>query len=116
MGYGAPGKGNTLLNYCAIRTDFFDYTVDRSPHKQGKFLAWHACSHFASRSHPRDQAGLSAYPSMEFEGRDYEAECLYSRMGRQIRRADSGGTGIHVTLDLVLHCVVPKAEPGRNAL
>jgi 2-polyprenyl-3-methyl-5-hydroxy-6-metoxy-1,4-benzoquinol methylase len=37
-GYGAPGKGNTLLNYCAIRTDFIDYTVDRSPHKQGKFL------------------------------------------------------------------------------
>ncbi|HSE39435.1 MAG TPA: class I SAM-dependent methyltransferase [Acidobacteriota bacterium] len=37
-GYGAPGKGNTLLNYCAIRTDFLDYTVDRSPFKQGKFL------------------------------------------------------------------------------
>jgi hypothetical protein len=38
VGYGAPGKGNTLLNYCAIRSDFLDYTVDRSPHKQGKFL------------------------------------------------------------------------------
>lgn len=37
-GYGAPGKGNTLLNYCAIRADFLEYTVDRSPHKQGKFL------------------------------------------------------------------------------
>jgi len=37
VGYGAPGKGNTLLNYCGIRTDFLDYTVDRSPHKQGKF-------------------------------------------------------------------------------
>jgi 2-polyprenyl-3-methyl-5-hydroxy-6-metoxy-1,4-benzoquinol methylase len=37
-GYGAPGKGNTLLNYCAIRTDFLGYTVDRSPHKQGNFL------------------------------------------------------------------------------
>ena len=37
-GYGAPGKGNTLLNYCGIRTDFLDYTVDRSPYKQGKFL------------------------------------------------------------------------------
>jgi 2-polyprenyl-3-methyl-5-hydroxy-6-metoxy-1,4-benzoquinol methylase len=36
-GYGAPGKGNTLLNYCSIGTDFLDYTVDRSPHKQGKF-------------------------------------------------------------------------------
>ena len=37
-GYGAPAKGNTLLNYCGIRTDFLDFTVDRSPHKQGKFL------------------------------------------------------------------------------
>lgn len=34
-GYGAPGKGNTLLNYCGIRTDFLDYTVDRNPYKQG---------------------------------------------------------------------------------
>jgi SAM-dependent methyltransferase len=36
--YGAAAKGNTLLNYCAIRTDFLDYTVDRSPYKQGRFL------------------------------------------------------------------------------
>ncbi|HKJ41579.1 MAG TPA: class I SAM-dependent methyltransferase [Sunxiuqinia sp.] len=38
VGYGAPGKGNTLLNYCGVRTDFLDYTVDRSPHKQGNYL------------------------------------------------------------------------------
>jgi 2-polyprenyl-3-methyl-5-hydroxy-6-metoxy-1,4-benzoquinol methylase len=38
VAYGAPAKGNTLLNYCGIRTDFIDYTVDRSPHKQGLFL------------------------------------------------------------------------------
>ena len=38
VGYGAPGKGNTLLNYCGIRTDFVDFTVDRSPHKHGRFL------------------------------------------------------------------------------
>lgn len=38
VGYGAPGKGNTLLNYCGIRTDFLEYTVDLSPHKQGNFL------------------------------------------------------------------------------
>jgi hypothetical protein len=37
VGYGAPGKGNTLLNYCGIRTDFLDYTVDQSPIKQGTF-------------------------------------------------------------------------------
>ncbi len=37
-GYGAPAKGNTLLNYCGIRCDFIDFTVDRSPHKQGTYL------------------------------------------------------------------------------
>jgi SAM-dependent methyltransferase len=36
-GYGAPGKGNTLLNYCGIRADFLDYTVDRNLYKQGRF-------------------------------------------------------------------------------
>jgi hypothetical protein len=37
-GYGAPGKGNTLLNYCGIRTDFLEFTVDRNPYKHGRFL------------------------------------------------------------------------------
>jgi hypothetical protein len=36
--YGAPGKGNTLLNYCGIRTDYVEFTVDKNPYKQGKFL------------------------------------------------------------------------------
>lgn len=38
VGYGAPGKANTLLNYCGIRSDLLDYTVDRNPYKQGMFL------------------------------------------------------------------------------
>jgi hypothetical protein len=38
IGYGAPAKGNTLLNYCGIRTDFIDYTVDKNPYKVGRFL------------------------------------------------------------------------------
>jgi len=37
VGYGAPGKGNTLLNYCGIRNDFLEYTVDRNPYKHGRF-------------------------------------------------------------------------------
>ena len=38
VGYGAPAKAITLLNYCGVRTDFIDYIVDRSPHKQGSFV------------------------------------------------------------------------------
>lgn len=38
VGYGAPAKGNTLLNYAGVRTDFLDFTVDRNPHKQGLYL------------------------------------------------------------------------------
>jgi SAM-dependent methyltransferase len=38
VGYGAPAKGTTLLNYCGIGTDFVEYTVDKSPHKQGHYL------------------------------------------------------------------------------
>jgi SAM-dependent methyltransferase len=38
VGYGAPAKGSTLLNYCGVRADFLDFTVDANPHKQGLFL------------------------------------------------------------------------------
>jgi hypothetical protein len=38
VGYGAPAKGNTLLNYCGVRTDFIEYTCDLNPHKQGQLL------------------------------------------------------------------------------
>ena len=38
VGYGAPAKGNTLLNYCGVRPDLLPYTVDVSPHKQGRYL------------------------------------------------------------------------------
>jgi len=38
VGYGAPAKGNTMLNYCGIGIDFLEYTVDKNPYKQGMFL------------------------------------------------------------------------------
>lgn len=37
VGYGAPGKGNTLLNYCGVQKDFLEFTVDRNPYKQGTY-------------------------------------------------------------------------------
>ena len=37
IGYGAPGKANTLLNYCGIRGDLLEFTVDRNPYKHGRF-------------------------------------------------------------------------------
>ncbi|MCT2585766.1 class I SAM-dependent methyltransferase [Actinophytocola sp. S1-96] len=37
VGYGAPGKGNTLLNHCGIRPDLLTYTVDRNPYKHGRY-------------------------------------------------------------------------------
>ncbi len=50
VGYGAPGKGNTLLNHCGIRGDLLEYTVDRNPHKQGMFLpGTHIAIHDPSR-------------------------------------------------------------------
>jgi hypothetical protein len=38
VAYGAPAKGNTLLNYCGVGTDLIEFTVDRNPHKQGRYL------------------------------------------------------------------------------
>lgn len=38
VGYGAPAKGNTLMNYCGIRSDLIEYTVDKNPYKQGRYL------------------------------------------------------------------------------
>jgi len=56
-GYGAPGKSATLLHYCGITKGFIEYTVDRNPHKQGRFLPG---SHIPiyHRPDPRDKAGL----------------------------------------------------------
>ena len=53
VGYGAPGKGNTLLNYCGIRTDFLDYTVDRNPYKQGSTRPGHTSRSIRRSGSPR---------------------------------------------------------------
>ena len=67
-GYGAPGKGNTLLNYCGIRTDFIDYTVDRSLYKQGKFLPGTHIPIYAPQKNRVNEARLRPYPPLELQG------------------------------------------------
>ena len=54
-GYGAPGKGNTLLNYCGIREDLIEFVVDRNPYKQGKFLPGTHIPVFAPEMIDREQ-------------------------------------------------------------
>ena len=91
-GYGAPGKGNTLLNYCGIRTDFIDYTVDRNPYKHGQVPARAR----TSRSHRRS-GSRETRPDyvliLPWNLRDeIVAQLAYVReLGRAVRRADPRG-------------------------
>ena len=91
-GYGAPGKGNTLLNYCGIRTDFLEYTVDANPYKQGKYTPARG-SRFARRKRSGRPGPTSADPAVEPEGRDPATGRLHQRVGRPLRRADPNSTG-----------------------
>ena len=88
-GYGAPGKGNTLLNYCGIRTDFLEFTVDRNPYKQGRFLPGTHVPILSGRANSRTPAGLYPDSALELEKRDRLAIGLCARMGREIHRAHS---------------------------
>ena len=82
-GYGAPGKGNTLLNYCGIRDRPLDYTVDRNPYKQGRFLPGTHIPILAPERARRDAARLHPDPAVEPAGRDRRAARATSReLGR----------------------------------
>ena len=75
-GYGAPGKGNTLLNFCGIRTDLLDYTVDRNPYKQGQFLPGTHIPIKAPRGTRAGSTRLHPDPPLESQGRDRAAARL----------------------------------------
>ena len=80
-GYGAPGKGNTLLNYCGIGTDFLDFTVDRNPYKHGRFTPG-TCT---SRSCPSKRS-TSAKP-------DYVLILPWNLKDEIVRRCATSATG-----------------------
>ena len=88
-GYGAPGKGNTLLNHCGVRADLLPYTVDRNPYKHGRFLPG---SHIPVL--PTGRAGpaptrLRAPPALEPAGRAQHPAGSRARLGRPTGRARS---------------------------
>jgi len=77
-------KGNTLLNYCSIRTDFIDYTVDRNPHKHGKFLPGTRIPIYPPDQIRRDTARLPTHSSLESQTGNHAAECILFETGRQV--------------------------------
>ena len=95
VGYGAPGKGNTLLNYCGIRGDFLDFTVDRNPYKHGGSSRAHT-SHRRAGEDAESQARLRVDPAVEPEGRDHATARPCPRLGRQVHRPDPRGEGLRL--------------------
>jgi len=83
VAYGAAAKGNTLLNYCGVGRDFIDYVVDRSPHKQDKFLpGTHLPIAHPERIAETRPTTCSCCPGIS--GRDHRAEPAHSQLGRAI--------------------------------
>ena len=107
VGYGAPGKGNTLLNHCGIRADLLSYTVDRNPLQAGTVPPRDAYPHLCTRAHRRDPARLCSRPALEPQGRDQQTARLRQVMGRSTGLPDSrAGNSMNggLTVKVVLFC------------
>ena len=94
-GYGAPGKGNTLLNYCGIRTDFLDYTVDRNPYKHGKFLPGTHIPIFPPERIRETRPDYVLILPWNLKDEIMEQLMRHPRVGRPVRRADSGACKVY---------------------
>ena len=82
-GYGAPAKGNTLLNFCGARTDLIAFTVDRNPYKQNRFLPGTHIPILASRRNCRKETGLCVDFTVEHQNRDLRADGPYPPTGEE---------------------------------
>ena len=113
VAYGAAAKGNTLLNYCGIRTDFLDYVADRSPLKQGKVLPGTHIPVSAPERIRETQAGLRPHPAVEPQGRDRAPARLREGVGGQAGRPQPGGRGPAVIFRAcsILGAFVVEPEP-----
>ena len=89
-GYGAPAKGNTLLNYCGVGCDFLDYTVRPEPAQAGAPPAGQPHPDPLAGDAARGQARCRADPALEPQGRDRRAAGLHPRVGRPLRGAHAG--------------------------
>ncbi len=88
-GYGAPGKGNTLLNYCGIGPDFLDFTVDRNPYKHGLYTPGHASPDQAGRGDRRRQPDYILILPWNLKQEIVEQMRHVGDMGRQVHRPDT---------------------------
>ena len=83
-GYGAPGKGNTLLNHAGIREDLLDYTVDRSTFKQGMYLPGTHIPIHRPGDAGRDPARLHPDPAVEPPRGDLRPAGVHPPVGREL--------------------------------
>jgi hypothetical protein len=93
-GYGAPSKSATLLHYCGIGKDLIEYTVDRSPYKQGRFLPGNHIPIFLPDRIRETKPDYVVILPRNLKGRNYRAVAVYSRVGRSLRCADSESSGL----------------------
>ena len=88
-GYGAPGKGNTLLNYCGIGPDFLDFTVDRNPYKHGRFTPGMRIPIYPIEAIDNAKPDLVLILPWNLKARDRLSNAAHRRLGRQIRHSHS---------------------------